>query len=80
MGRSYLSNHSQTLYCVDTTVRRATTMGYNVTLVKDAHTTDDYEGAALTAALRIDYHNEVLDGFRIDEHVIKVKPADEVKF
>jgi len=70
----------QTEYCVDTTVRRATTMGYNVTLVKDAHTTDDYEEAVLTAAQRIDYHNEVLDGFRTDEHVIRVKPADEVVF
>ncbi len=55
-------------------------MGYNVTLVKDAHTTDDYEETVLTAAQKIDYHNEVLDGFRTDEHVIRLKPADEVVF
>jgi hypothetical protein len=55
-------------------------MGYNVTLVKDAHTTVDYDEAVLTAAQRIEYHNEVLDGFRTDEHVIKVKPTDEVVF
>lgn len=70
----------QTEYCVDTSVRRATTMGYNVTLVKDAHTTIDYDEAVLTAAQRIDYHNEVLDGFRTDGHVIMVKPTDEIVF
>ena len=70
----------QTEYCVDTSVRRATTMGYNVTLVQDAHTTIDYDEAVLTAAQRIDYHNEVLDGFRTDGHVIRVKLTDEVSF
>src|SRR5205807_8606590 len=38
----------QTDYCIDTTCRRATTMGYNVTLVADAHTTEDND--LLTAA------------------------------
>jgi nicotinamidase-related amidase len=70
----------QTEYCVDTSVRRATTMGYDVTLVGDAHTTDDYDEAVLTAAKRIEYHNEVLDGFRTDDHVIKVRPTHEVIF
>ncbi len=70
----------QTEYCVDTTVRRATTMGYDVTLVQDAHTTEDYDGAVITAAQRIDYHNGVLNGFRSDEHRIKVKPTDEIVF
>jgi nicotinamidase-related amidase len=70
----------QTEYCVDTTVRRATTMGYNVTLVGDAHTTDDYDESVLPAAKRIEYHNEVLDGFRTDDYVIIVKPTGEVTF
>ena len=70
----------QTEYCVDTTVRRATTMGYNVTLVGDAHTTDDYDQAVLTAAKRIEYHNEVLDGFSTGDYVITVKPTSEVTF
>jgi nicotinamidase-related amidase len=70
----------QTEYCVDTSVRRATTMGYNVTLVGDAHTTDDYDEAVLSAAKRIEYHNEVLDGFSTDDHVIRVKSKDEVTF
>ena len=70
----------QTEYCVDTTVRRATTMGYNVTLVGNAHTTDDYDEAVLTAAKRIEYHNKVLNGFSTDDYVITVKPTSEVTF
>ena len=70
----------QTEYCVDTTVRRATTMGYDVTLVRDAHTTEDYDGAVLTAAQRIDYHNQVLDGFSTAGHRIRVKPTDDIVF
>ncbi|HEY6286518.1 MAG TPA: isochorismatase family protein [Ktedonobacteraceae bacterium] len=70
----------QTEYCVDTTVRRATTMGYNVTLVGDAHTTDDYDEAVISAAKRIEYHNEVLDGFSTDDYVITINPTSEVIF
>jgi nicotinamidase-related amidase len=70
----------QTEYCVDTTVRRATTMRYDVTLVKDAHTTDDYDGAVLTAAQKIEYHNEILDGFRTNGNIIRVKPTDDIVF
>ena len=71
---------SQTEYCVDTTIRRATSMGYDVTLVKDAHTTEDYDDAVLTAAQRIDYHNQVLDGFRAGGHIIRIKPTEDVVF
>jgi nicotinamidase-related amidase len=68
----------QTEYCVDTTVRRATTYGYDVTLVGDAHTTFD---ADLWAAEQIiAYHNEVLDGFTTDIYTIIVKPTQEITF
>jgi nicotinamidase-related amidase len=70
----------QTEYCVDTTCRRATTLGYNVTLVGDAHTTDDYDEAVLSAAQRIDYHNEVLNGFSTDDSEILVKKTEEIIF
>ena len=70
----------QTEYCVNTSVHRATTLGYDVTLVGDAHTTDDYDEAVLSAAKRIEYHNEVLDGFNTDDHVIRVKSTDEIMF
>jgi nicotinamidase-related amidase len=70
----------QTEYCVETTVRRATTLGYNVTLVGDAHTTEDYDEAVLSAAQRIAYRNEVLNGFRTDTYTIHVKSTSEIRF
>ncbi len=68
----------QTEYCVDTTVRRATTCGYDVTLVSDAHTTYDCE--SLTAPQIIAHTNEMLDGFQTDTCAIIVKPTSEITF
>ena len=70
----------QTEYCVETTCRRATTLGYNVTLVGDAHTTNNYDEAVLSAAQRIDYHNEILNGFNTDDSEILVKKTKEIAF
>lgn len=68
----------QTEYCVDTTVRRATTYGYDVTLVGDAHTT--YDCNTLSAAQIIAFLNETLDGFKTDTSAIIVKPTREIAF
>src|SRR5258708_32048536 len=68
----------QTEYCVDTTVRRATTMGYEITLVGDAHTT--YDNEVLSAAQIIAHTNDTLNGFRSDEYKITVKPTAEIVF
>lgn len=65
-----------TEYCVDTTSRRAVSLGYDVTLVSDAHTTIDNK--LLTAAQIIAHHNALLDGFDAGPHSINVKPTDEV--
>jgi nicotinamidase-related amidase len=67
-----------TEYCVDTTARRAISMGYDVTLVGDAHTTID--NRLLTAAQIIAHHNGLLDGFDAGSHAITVRPTDEVSF
>jgi len=67
-----------TEYCVDTTSRRAVSLGYDVSLIGDAHTTVDNK--LLTAAQIIAHHNALLDGFDAGSHVITVKPADEVSF
>lgn len=67
-----------TEYCVDTTCRRATSLGYDVTLASDAHLTRDNE--VLTAANIIAHHNFVLDGFGAGDHVVRVKPTDEIVF
>ncbi|MBV9259355.1 MAG: cysteine hydrolase [Ktedonobacteraceae bacterium] len=66
----------QTEYCVDTTVRRATTCGYDVTLVSDAHTTYDCE--TLTADQIIAFYNETLNGFHTGTCNIIVKPTREI--
>ncbi|KOP78782.1 cysteine hydrolase family protein [Cytobacillus solani] len=49
---------NQTEYCVDTTSRRAFSLGYTITLVKDAHRT--WNSNTLSAKQIIDHHNEVL--------------------
>lgn len=49
-----------TQYCVDTTCRRAISLGYDVVLVGDAHATAD--GGVLSADQIIAHHNDALDG------------------
>jgi nicotinamidase-related amidase len=66
----------QTEYCIDTACRRAVSLGYDVTLVSDAHTTVDSE--ILRAEQIIAHHNVVLDGFGAGDHPVAVRPAAEV--
>lgn len=68
----------QTEYCIDTTCRRAVSLGYDVTLVADAHTTTD--SAVLAASQIIAHHNNLLDGFGNDRHAVLVKAACTVTF
>ena len=63
----------QTELCVDTTSRSAFRLGYDVTLVKDAHST--WERGALTASQIIDHHNSLLEDW-----FVTLKAADEVSF
>jgi nicotinamidase-related amidase len=65
-----------TQYCVDTTVRRAVSLGYDVTLVRDAHMTSDFGG--LTYEQIIAHHNALLDGFDAGSHGVRVVPHDLV--
>jgi nicotinamidase-related amidase len=51
----------QTEYCVDTTCRRAYSLGYDVILIQDGHSTWDTEG--LRAPQIIAHHNRVLGGW-----------------
>lgn len=64
----------QSEFCVDTTTRRAFSMGYEAILVKDAHSTIDFDDAPLTAAQMIAHHTLVLGSFAT------VLAADEVVF
>ncbi|MCM3744458.1 cysteine hydrolase [Sporosarcina luteola] len=62
----------QTDICVDTTCRRAFSMGYDVTLVADAHST--WNSGSLSARQVIDHHNSVLKWFA------RVKEASDLQF
>lgn len=65
-------------YCVDTTARRAVTLGYDVTLVADGHATAD-EGALSSDQIAA-HHNLLLDGFGAGGRTIRVRAAAEVTF
>lgn len=67
-----------TQYCIDTTVRRAVSLGYDVVLAADGHATAD------TRTLRFEqiiaHHNALLDGFDAGEHQVRVLPCSEIVF
>jgi len=63
----------QTEYCVDTTCRRAYSLGYDVILVQDAHSTWDTEH--LNASQIIAHHNQVLGGW-----FVTLETANEIQF
>jgi nicotinamidase-related amidase len=65
-----------TQYCVDTTVRRAVSLGYDVTLISDGHMTADFGG--LTFEQIVAHHNALLDGFDAGSHSVRVVPHDQV--
>lgn len=62
----------QTELCVDTTCRRAFSMGYKVTLVSDTHST--FDSAELTAQQIINHHNSTLRWFA------DVNPSIDIRF
>jgi len=62
----------QTDFCVDTTCRRAYSLGYDVTLVSDCHST--FSDEALPSAQIVAHHNTCLRAFA------KVIPSAEVAF
>ena len=65
-----------TQYCVDTTVRRAVSLGHDVILPSDGHMTAD------TPALRFEqiiaHHNALLDGFDAGAHEVRVIPSSQI--
>ncbi len=66
-----------TQFCIDTTVRRAVSLGYDVILAADGHMTAD------THTLRFEqiiaHHNSLLDGFDAGEREVRVCPASEIR-
>jgi nicotinamidase-related amidase len=66
-----------TQYCIDTTVRRAVGLGYDVVLAADGHTTADTD--TLRFEQIIVHHNALLDGFDAGEHEVRVCPSAEIR-
>jgi nicotinamidase-related amidase len=63
----------QSDWCVDTTVRRAYSLGYELTVVEDAHTT--YDTNILKAPQIIAHHNSIFGG-----RFARLEKAGEVDF
>ena len=68
----------QTDFCVDTTVRRALSLGYDVTLAGDAHSTLD--NGVLTAPQIVAHHNAVLGSLLNFGPRVEVLPTAELHF
>lgn len=62
-----------TQYCVDTTVRRAVSLGFDVTLAADGHTTAD--AGMLGFEQIVAHHNALLDGFDAGANVVTLRPC-----
>ncbi|MDB5780719.1 cysteine hydrolase family protein [Caballeronia mineralivorans] len=67
-----------TEFCVDTTVRRAAALGYDVTLVADAHTTHDKNHAK--AAWIVEHHNATLAGIESFGPTIQAVATADIRF
>ncbi len=67
-----------TQFCVDTTVRRAVSLGYDVTLVGDGHTPAD--SGTLNFPDIVAHHNETLDDFDAGSARILVRPMADIRF
>lgn len=68
----------QSDFCIDTTVRRALSLGYHVTLAGDAHSTVDND--VLPAAKISAHHNWVLARLQTFGTRMEVVAADDVRF
>jgi len=65
-----------TPYCIDTSVCRAVSLGYDVTLVADGHMTVDTGPLAFEQIIA--HHNAVLDGFEAGSHSVRVVPLHQI--
>ncbi|MGV3465887.1 MAG: cysteine hydrolase family protein [Heyndrickxia sp.] len=68
----------KTEYCIDTTVRAATVLGFDVTLVEDGHSTTN--NSVLSAEQIIRHHNKILHGHDNVIHFSMVRKAEEDLF
>jgi nicotinamidase-related amidase len=67
-----------TQFCVDTSTRRAVSLGYDVILASDGHMTWDSGGLRFEQIIA--HHNAIFDGFRAGRHEVSVHPAAGIDF
>ena len=65
-------------FCIDTTCRRAASLGYQVTLVEDAHSTFDRD--YISAEKVIEHHNVILADFPAGDGRVSVVHSDNIEF
>jgi nicotinamidase-related amidase len=68
----------KTEHCIDTGVRMATVLGFDVTLVRDGHSTTDSD--VLTADKIINHHNKILHGHYNVDHFSVVRNTEDDLF
>lgn len=73
---------AQSMACIRVTSHRALAEGYDLTLVSDAHTTDDldYQGVTLTAEQIVGYTNLSMQFTNYPGQETRVTPHDTVSF
>ena len=67
-----------TEFCVDTSVRRAVSLGFDVTLASDGHGT--WNSRTLDAGKIIEHHNSLLNQFSAGPATVTVTPSRAVAF
>jgi nicotinamidase-related amidase len=67
-----------TNYCVDTTCRRAVSLGYNVQLASDAHACAN--SPVLNASQIVAHHNNILDGLAAGAAKLVTKASADIIF
>jgi nicotinamidase-related amidase len=65
-------------FCIDTTCRRAASLGYQVTVVEDAHST--FERDYISAEKVIEHHNRILADYSAGDGRVSVVRSDQVEF
>ncbi|PFA25120.1 cysteine hydrolase [Bacillus cereus] len=68
----------KTEHCIDTAVRTATVQGFDVTLIKNGHSTTD--STILSAKQIIEHHNKTLHGHYNVDHFSMVRDVEEDLF
>ncbi|SIQ72228.1 Nicotinamidase-related amidase [Rhizobium sp. RU20A] len=67
-----------TPFCIDTTVRRAVSYGFDVTLLSDGQMSIDMGGWSYTQV--IGHHNRILEGFSAGAHTVRLVRCSDLEF